>query len=224
MIKICVSGSKGKMGARIIALAKQDARLKVSGEFDTGVDPEPFIKQCDCLVEFTTPQATAEHLILCVKYRKAMVIGTTGLSDSEKEKIKSASSQVPIVFSPNMSIGVNLLFKMVEDASRVLGGEYSVKIDEAHHSHKKDAPSGTAKELARVIKEARGDINIPINSVREGEIVGDHAIVFDSPVDVIRITHSAKARDIFAKGALEAAKFVVGKPVKLYTMQEVLGL
>jgi 4-hydroxy-tetrahydrodipicolinate reductase len=224
MIKICVSGSKGKMGSRIIALAKQDARLKVSGEFDMGADPGPLIKQCDCLVEFSTPQATAEHLLLCVKYKKAMVIGTTGLSDAEKEKIKAAASQVPIVFSPNMSIGVNLLFKMVEDASRVLGGEYNVKIDETHHIHKKDAPSGTAKELARVVKGVKGNVDIPINSIREGEIVGDHTIVFDSPVDVIRITHSAKTRDIFVKGALEAAKFVVGKPVKLYTMQEVLGL
>lgn len=224
MIKICVSGSKGKMGSRIIALSRDDTKIKLVGEFDIGIDPEPFIKQCDCLIEFTTPQATIEHLVLCERHKKSMVIGTTGLSDSEKEKVKIASSKIPIVFSPNMSIGVNLLFKMVNVASRVLGSEYSIKIDEAHHIHKKDAPSGTAKELARIIKEIRVGVDIPINSIREDEIVGDHTITFESPLDTIKITHNAKTRDIFAKGALEAARFVVGKPPRLYTMQEVLGI
>ncbi|MBI4335893.1 MAG: 4-hydroxy-tetrahydrodipicolinate reductase [Candidatus Omnitrophica bacterium] len=224
MIKICVSGSKGKMGSRIIALAEMETKLTVSGEFDVGMDPEPLIKQCDCLIEFTSPQATVEHLLLCVKHRKAMVIGTTGLPDSERERIKAASSMIPIVFSPNMSIGVNLLFKMVGEAARALGAEYNVRIEEAHHIHKKDAPSGTAKEAARIIKDARGNVDIPINSVREDEIVGDHTIAFEGPLDTITIRHSAKTRDIFAKGALEAAKFIVNKPPKVYTMREVLDI
>lgn len=224
MIRICVSGSKGKMGARIIALAKSEASLEVAGDFDIGANPEPFIKGCDALIEFTAPQATMEHLALCEKYKKAMVIGTTGLSDSEKTGIKAAASKIPVVFSPNMSIGVNLLFKMMALAAKTLGKEYNISIDEAHHVHKKDAPSGTAKELAAIARLIDADAKIPINSTREDEIVGDHAVTFESGLDIIKISHSAKTRDIFAKGALEAAKFVVGKPPKLYTMQEVLGI
>jgi len=224
MISICVSGSKGKMGLRILSLAGEDAELKVAGEFDIGMDAEPIIKESDCLIEFTSPEATLEHLSLCGKYKKAMVIGTTGFSDADKRKITEAASEIPIVFSPNMSIGVNLLFKVVGDAGKVLGSGYNVNITEAHHVHKKDSPSGTAKELARRIKETKGDAQIPIEAIREGEIVGNHTVTFDSPWDVITITHNAKTRDIFAKGALAAAKFIVGKPAKLYTMQDVLGI
>ncbi|MCM8781967.1 MAG: 4-hydroxy-tetrahydrodipicolinate reductase, partial [Candidatus Omnitrophica bacterium] len=224
MIKICVSGSKGKMGSRIIALAKNDSAFRISGEFDIGVEPASFIELSDCLIEFTTPEATIAHLALCEKYKKAMVIGTTGLSDDEKNKIKEASRKIPIVFSSNMSIGVNALFKLVENTARLLGPDYTVRIKEAHHVHKKDAPSGTAKTLAQIIKDVNGDIDIPIESIREDEIVGDHIITFESPWDKIELTHSAKTRDIFAKGALEAVRFVVGKPARLYTMQEVLGI
>ncbi len=225
MIKLCISGSKGKMGSRIIDLAKEDPDLNVCSEFDVVEEnPEQFIELCECLIEFTTPQATIEHLELCEKHKKPVVIGTTGLSDEEKKKIEAASKKIPIVFSPNMSIGVNLLFKMVADASKVLGADYSIEIVEAHHSEKKDAPSGTAKELANIVKEAKGKIEVPIESVREGEIVGEHTITFDSPVDVIEITHSAKTRDIFAKGALLAAKFVAIQKPGLYTMKDVLGL
>jgi 4-hydroxy-tetrahydrodipicolinate reductase len=122
MIKICVSGSKGKMGSRILALAKDDKQFAISGEFDVGAEPEPFIKECDCLIEFTTPRATIEHVALCEKHAKAIVIGTTGLSEAEQAKVKEASKNIAIVLSPNMSIAVNLLFKMASDASRVLGG------------------------------------------------------------------------------------------------------
>ena len=225
MIKLCVSGSKGKMGSRIIELAKEDpAGFQLSGEFDVGVEPEPLIEGCDCLVEFTSPQATIEHLALCEKLKKAIVIGTTGLSGAEQEKIKEASKTIPIVFSPNMSVGVNLLFKIVGDAAKALGTEYHVEIVEAHHSNKKDAPSGTAKELARIVKDAEGHVDVPIESVREGEIVGEHTITFEGDMDVIEITHSAKTRDIFAKGALVAAKFVVTKSSGLYSMKDVLAL
>ncbi len=224
MIKICVSGSKGKMGSRIITLSKDDKDIEVSGEFDIDQDPQPPIEACDCLIEFTTPQATLEHLAACEKNKKAMVIGTTGFSDEERDKIKEASAKIPIVFSPNMSIGVNLLFKMVLDAAKILGTEYHVEIVEAHHVNKKDAPSGTAKELERIIKDAKGDIKIPIESVREDEIVGEHTVTFESDLDLIELTHSAKTRDIFARGALEAAKFIVKKPKGLFTMRDVLAL
>ncbi|MDD5423485.1 MAG: 4-hydroxy-tetrahydrodipicolinate reductase [Candidatus Omnitrophica bacterium] len=224
MIKLCVSGSKGKMGSRIVGLAKEDAEFEINGEFDAGVDAGPMIEACDCLIEFTTPQATMEHLALCEENKKAMVIGTTALSAADLEKVKEASAKIPIVLSPNMSIGVNLLFKMIRDSSKILGPDYEVSIVEAHHVHKKDAPSGTAKELARIIKESRGDVKVPIDSVREGEIVGEHTITFESEYDLIEITHSAKTRDIFARGALRAAKFIAGKKNGLFNMKDVLGL
>ncbi len=224
MVKICVSGSKGKMGSRILALAKDDGEFTVSGEFDIGGDPEAGISQCDCLVDFTTPDATIQHLDICEKYKKAMVIGTTGFEHTQNAKIKEASKKIPIVFSPNMSIGVNVLFKMVEGAAKTLGSEYKVEILEAHHAQKKDAPSGTAKELSRIIKDAKGHIDVPIESVRDDEIVGEHTITFESPYDIIELTHSAKTRDIFAKGALEAAKFVSKKQHGLFTMKDALGI
>lgn len=224
MIKICVSGSKGKMGSRIAELAKNDPELELIGEFDIDGEAKPLIEKCDCLIEFTTPKATMEHIALCEKQKKAMVIGTTGLSAEEQEKVKEASAKIPIAFSPNMSIGVNLLFKMVSDAARILGPEYHIEIIEAHHAHKKDAPSGTAKEMARIVKDLKGNIKIPIESVREDEIVGEHTITFESDLDLIEITHSAKTRDIFVHGALKAAKFIVSKPHGLYTMKDVLGI
>ena len=224
MVKIAVSGSNGKMGARIIELAKEDADLEVSGAFDVDGDAQNAIKGCDCLVEFTSPKATIEHLAICAKFKQAMVIGTTGLSEDDKKKIKEASANIPVVLSPNMSAGVNILFKLVEDASKALGGEYEISILEAHHAEKKDAPSGTAKELERIVKAALPDSDVAVSSVREGEIVGEHTITFESDLDLIEITHSAKTRDIFAHGALLAAKFVAGKKSGMFTMKDVLGL
>lgn len=224
MVKICVGGSAGRMGLRISALAKDDADVQVSGEYDIGQDAAPLIGACDCLIEFTSPAATMEHLALCRAAKKAIVIGTTGLSDEERQKVQEAAAEIPVVFSPNMSVGVNLLFKIVKDAAKTLGREYHVSMVEAHHVNKKDAPSGTAKELAAIVKGVEGDVEIPIESVREEDIVGEHTITFESGVDLIEITHSAKTRDIFAKGAIQAAKWVAGKKPGLYTMQQVLGL
>jgi 4-hydroxy-tetrahydrodipicolinate reductase len=224
MIKICVSGSEGKMGSRIIELAKEDPGLEVAAGFDVDGNAELCMAASECLIDFTSPKATMEHLALCEKMKKSIVIGTTGLSEEEKAKIKEASSHIPIVLSPNMSIGVNLLLKLIAEASKVLGKDYEVNIVEAHHAEKKDAPSGTAKEIAKIIKGVRSDVDIPIDSVREGEIVGEHTITFESDVDLLEITHSAKTRDIFAKGALEAAKFVAGKKSGLFTMKDVLNI
>jgi len=224
MVKICVSGSKGKMGSSILELVRADAECEITGEFDIDGDAVTGIEQCECLIEFTSPEATIAHLELCVKGKKAMVIGTTALSDAEREKVSEASKKIPIVLSPNMSIAVNLLFKVVGDAARTLGPEYSIEIVEAHHTQKKDSPSGTAKEIARIIKDAKGDIKVPIESIREDEIVGEHTITFDSLLDTIEFTHSAKSRDIFAAGALKAAKFIATKKSGLFTMNDVLGL
>lgn len=225
MVKIAVSGSKGKMGSRIIDLAKGDPEFQCTGEFDVDGNAADAIKGCDCLIEFTSPEATMEHLAMCEKEKKGIVIGTTGLSEEQRNKIKEASANIPVVISPNMSVGVNLLFNLVKTASKVLGSEYEISILEAHHAEKKDAPSGTAKELEKIVKSIKGEeTDVVISSVREGEIVGEHTITFESDADLIEITHSAKTRDIFVKGALQAAKFIAGKKGGLFTMKDVLAL
>ena len=238
MIKIGISGFCGRMASRIFELAKKDSEVEVvfgleaRGHKDIGktkdgviiTDNPQDIENCDCLIEFSTPQATVEHLDYLVKFKKCAVIGTTGLSSSEIEKIESASKIIPIVFSPNTSIGVNLLFKLVDIASSILK-DYKVYIKEAHHIHKKDAPSGTAKKILEIINNRGFNIDIKdIEAKREDEIVGDHKIIFESEFDRLEIFHSAKSRDIFAKGALLAVKWIVNKEPKLYSMSEVLGL
>ncbi len=234
MIKLVVSGACGKMGSRIISLASADREIKVIlglekkdhsmigkmvGEIKISDTPEE-IKDTDVLVEFTNPQATLEHLNFALKYKKPVVIGTTGLSDEQKEIVKRASEDIPIVFSPNMSVAVNLLFRLTKEAAEILS-DYSANITEAHHIHKKDAPSGTAKRLVEIVREEGLEIK-DIKSIREDEIVGDHEIILDSAFDTIKLSHSAKTRDIFAKGALEAVKWVVNKRNGLYSMDDVL--
>ncbi len=236
MIKLGVSGAMGKMGGRILALAAEDRDFKLTlaleklghpllGEKVSGLEAvshQEMIRDIDVLIDFTLPEATLQHLEQCLKFKKAIVIGTTGFSEEQKGRILEVAKKIAVVFSPNMSIGVNLLFELVREASRQLPRDYSVGIQEAHHVHKKDAPSGTAKFLAQIAREERGEIDIAINSVREGEIIGDHEVVFDSPWDTIKLSHHAKTRDIFAKGALEAARFVAAKKKGLFEMQDVL--
>ncbi len=238
MIKLAVSGCHGRMGQRITYLALEDKLFKVTTLFEHKDHPkakEPIeniaistdssaLKNCKVLIEFTTPQATLEHLEACAKYKVGMVIGTTGLNEAQIKKIKSTSKKIPIVFSSNMSVGVNVLFKLTELAAKKLGQTYSMKIIEAHHIHKKDAPSGTAKTLAQVAEAASKQKIQDIQSIREGEIIGDHTIFFESGEDLLSIAHHAKTRDIFAKGALVAAKFVAKKKTGLFDMQDVLGL
>jgi 4-hydroxy-tetrahydrodipicolinate reductase len=185
-------------------------------------DNSDLIKEAEVLIEFTTPVATMAHLKDCLQYRKAMVIGTTGLNVSQIDQIKEAGREIPIVFSPNMSVGVNIFFRLMQEAAKNLPADYLVKIVESHHIHKKDAPSGTAKQLAQIVKEARGGEVKDIQSIREGEIVGDHRVFFDGPFDTIELRHSAKTRDIFAQGALVAAKWIANKKPGFYNMQDVL--
>lgn len=238
MIKIGVSGALGRMGRRVINLAKNEKDLEVVfglerkghpqiGEIFEGVkiveNPEE-IKKCDCLVEFSAPEATLEHLPYLVKFKKPAVIGTTGFSQREIEKIKEASQDIGIVFSPNMSISVNLFFKLIKEAAKILKG-YKVYIEEAHHIHKKDAPSGTAKKIAEILNEYGFGIKIEdIKAIREDEITGDHKVIFESNFDKLELFHSAKTRDIFAQGALLAARWIVEKEAGLYSMEDVLFL
>ncbi len=239
MINLAISGCLGRMGQSIIRLALQDKKFTIKTLLESKNHPQIHekinnlsistdiaqIKECTVLIEFTTPEATMQNLKACVEYGIKMVIGTTGLTAEQIEEIKKASLKVPIVFSSNMSVGVNILFKLTEIAAQKTGQSYSMRITEAHHIHKKDAPSGTAKTLAQIAEKA-GDRDVEkIDSIREGEIVGDHDVLFESEEDILTLRHHAKSRDIFAKGALVAAKFIAGKRKPgLFNMQDVLGL
>lgn len=235
MAKIIVNGAAGKMGQRITALAKQ-AGVDVVCGLESADHPKinqdvegvkvvfdySQIANCDCVIDFSAPAATVNLLPEVIKHKKSIVIGTTGLDQAQQEKIKEASKEIPVVFSPNMSIGVNVLFKLVKEASAILKG-YNIYLEEAHHIHKKDAPSGTAKKIVEIINSEGFSVkNEEVKAIREDEIVGDHKIVFESDVDKVELFHSAKTRDIFAQGAVVAAGWIVGKPVGLYSMDEVL--
>lgn len=232
MIKLGIVGACGKMGARIVQLAKQDPGLKVTVALEQKNHPKigsrideaivtadyTEIHNCDCLIDFTVAEATRDFIDIAKEYKKPLVIGTTGLDEKDRMKLGELAKTFPIVYSPNMSVGVNILFKLVKEAAELLK-DYNVNIIEAHHIHKKDAPSGTAKKLAEIINRS----DVPIAPIREGEIVGDHRVIFESEVDKIELFHSAKTRDIFAQGALLAAKFVVNKKTGLFDMQDVLA-
>ncbi len=238
MIKLAISGALGRMGTRIYALSKEDKIFQATALLEYSAHPNinakidgitvtsnpTALKDSHVLIEFTTPDATIVHLKECVKYGVKMIIGTTGLSGEQIAEIKKASKKIPIVFSSNMSVGVNLVFNLIRRAAEKTGSAYDIRLTEAHHIHKKDAPSGTAKTMAQIAEEVSGKKVSDIKSIREGEIIGDHEMIFESDVDTITISHSAKTRDIFAKGALVAAKFLVKKKTGLFDMGDVLGL
>jgi len=238
------------MGSAIINCCRDDKDVKISGLVEgvnspsqgkivEGVkirsDIETASGNCDCLIEFTNSQATLEHL---AKISIPAVIGTTGFSEEQIKKIGEFSKKIPVVFSPNMSKGVNLLFSLSETASRKLPG-YEVEIVEAHHNRKKDAPSGTAKKIAEIINEgknfnviygregntgARKKEEIGIHAVRAGDIVGEHTVIFAGPGECFELVHKAYSRNCFAQGAIDAAKWLIGKSPGLYTMSDVLGI
>jgi len=238
MIKLAVSGCQGRMGQRITALALKDKVFKISALLENKNRPDvplmssnipvnfddSALKGSKVLIEFTTPDATMEHLKSCQKYGVNMVIGTTGLSKAQIAQIKKASSKIAIVFSSNMSVGVNLVFSLIAKAAKVTGKNYSMRLVETHHIHKVDAPSGTAKTMAEIAEQSSKSKVKKIDSIREGEVIGDHTITFESDVDLISIRHNAKTRDIFAEGSLVAAKFLGSKKKGLFNMQDVLGL
>lgn len=238
MIKLAISGCQGRMGQRILDLALRDKSFKVSCLLEhkgrPGVLSSTFglpvsfnsdaLKGSDVLIEFTSPEATMENLKACQKYGVKMAIGTTGLSKEQIAQIKKASAKIPIVFSSNMSVGVNLVFALIRQTARVTGKNYAMHLTETHHVHKKDAPSGTAKTMAEIAEEHSKSKVANVDSIREGEVIGDHELIFDSPVDRISISHHAKTRDIFAEGSLVAAKFLAKQKKGLFNMQDVLGL
>ena len=265
VLNIAIAGSSGRMGRALLeaVAAAPDMRLtaaleragspylqKDAGEMlgaPCGIriteDVASVLSGTDVLIDFTRPEGTLAHLAACRAARVKMVIGTTGFSVKQKEAFEAASDDIPIVLAPNMSVGVNLTFKLLELAAAVLGDGYDVEIVEAHHRHKVDAPSGTALRMGEVIARTlgrelsevavygregntgeRATATIGFSTVRGGDIVGDHTVIFAGTGERIEISHKASSRTTFAEGALRAARFLAGKQRGMFDMQDVLGL
>ena len=235
MIKLGIAGVCGKMGKRIFELACYDKDFEIAlalerkgipqigkelGKIKISSSPDGMFL-IDVFVDFTSTEGVDVNLDYVARYKKSLVLGTTGLSDAQIKKVQEISHLVPVVFSPNMSVGVNVLFEILPEIAKKLGPDYSIEIVEAHHKAKKDAPSGTAKKFAQGLADATKK-EIPTHAIRLGDIIGDHTIIFCGNSERIEIKHQAHSRDLFAIGALKAAKWVFGKPAGLYSMQDVL--
>ena len=222
-MKIAINGACGRMG-QAVEKAAGEAKIDVAEKIDVlkadGIS-RTLTKKVDALVDFSTPEAALERLAECVKAKTPAVICTTGFSDAQKAEIAAAAKKIPVVFSSNMSVGVNLLFKRVPEIAKTLGPSYDIDIIETHHRFKKDAPSGTAKTLAERIEAATGR-KPNMHAVRSGDVVGDHRVIFGTLGDSIEIIHRASTRDIFAKGSIEAAKWATSAKPGLYTMLDVI--
>jgi len=258
MVKVIVCGACGRMGRRIIDILSQDEDTELVGAIEakthkalgTQVTPEvkvtdnlgKIIDRAEVVIDFTSPQASLENLEVASRFKKPMVIGATGHTEQEKKLVIEKTKTIPLLMAPNMSLGVNLLFKLVDRVARVLKG-YDVEIIEAHHNRKKDAPSGTAARLAENIAQAlnlnlkeagvygrkgmvgpRKPQEIGMHAVRAGDIVGEHTIIFAGMGERLELTHRAHSRDCFARGAVEAAKWIIRQPLGFYDMQDFLGL
>ena len=263
-LRLAIAGASGRMGRTLVeaALAAPDlqitAALDRAGSHDLGADCAAFLgrgtgvtigadlaalEAADVLIDFTRPEGTLEHLRVCSELGVKLVIGTTGFDAAGKEAIAAAAHKTAVVFSPNMSVGVNATFKLLEVAARILSSGYDVEILEAHHRHKVDAPSGTALKMGEVIAEAQGrrleDVavyareghtgerrtgSIGFAALRGGDIVGDHTVMFAGIGERIEITHRSTSRMGYATGSLRAARFVASRDKGLFDMADVLGL
>jgi 4-hydroxy-tetrahydrodipicolinate reductase len=266
MIRVAVVGAAGRMGKTLIqavtaadgmsltaATEQPDSTLvgvdagELAGVGKLGVivshSLTKVVDDFDVVIDFTGPAATMVHLGVCRQHGKALIIGTTGLDDKQKQAITDAGTEIPIVFAPNMSVGVNLCFRLLQLAARVMGDDADVEIVEAHHRHKVDAPSGTALRMGEVVAEALGrDLKevavygregqmgprdrktIGFETIRAGDVVGEHTVWFATEGERVEITHKASSRMTFAKGAVRAAAWVAGKEKGLFDMQDVLDL
>jgi len=240
-INVLLNGAKGRMGQAITAAAVT-ADAVITSACDQGDDPAAHIAECDVVIDFSFHEATPPLARLAAEYGKPMVIGATGHTAEERTAILESAKTIPMVWAGNFSIGVNVLFHLVGKAARLLSPEYEAEIIEMHHHSKLDAPSGTAERLIEQVLEARGwerdavrhgregqagarpNEEIGVHAVRGGSIVGDHQVLFAGPHERVTLAHHAEDRGIFARGALHAAKWVIGKPAGRYNMEDVLGL
>jgi 4-hydroxy-tetrahydrodipicolinate reductase len=212
------------MGQTVAELAGRDPELEIVARCDCGDSIEAGMQLCDVAIDFSAADASEEICRLAKQSKRPLVIGTTGHTAGQKSCIEATAASVPIVFASNFSVGVNALFWLSRRAAKLLGENFRVGIVETHHRMKKDAPSGTAKTLAEILKIETHGAEIPIRSIREGEVVGEHAVTFSGPGEQLELVHKAESRETFASGALAAAKWVVNQPPSLYSMQDVLGL
>ncbi len=243
MTKIAINGSNGRMGQALIEAVKLNPNVSQGSILNRGDDIKRVLKDFDVLIDFTRPEATLDALSICQSAGKAMVIGTTGFSDDALKVIDQASSDIPIVFAPNMSVGVNLTLKLLETTAKVIGTDSNIEIVEAHHRHKVDAPSGTALKMGEIIANALGrDLSecavygregkegprdrqtIGFSSIRGGDVVGEHTVTFFMEGERVEITHKASSRMTYANGAVKASQWLTNQPNGLYSMQDVLDL
>ncbi|PYF78383.1 dihydrodipicolinate reductase [Marinomonas alcarazii] len=265
-MRVAVIGASGRMGKNLItaihdasdvtlgaAILKPGSSLvgadagEIAGLGKLGIAAVESLADCvndfDVLIDFTTPSLTLENAAFCAKHKKAIVVGTTGLNDEEKAALNECAQQSPMVFAPNMSVGLNLTLKLLATAAQILGDDYDVEIVEAHHRHKVDSPSGTALRMGEVVAEALGrDLKecavygregqigartqkeIGFETIRAGDVVGEHSVWFATEGERIEIVHKASSRMTFAKGAVRAASWLEGKSSGMYDMQDVLNL
>jgi 4-hydroxy-tetrahydrodipicolinate reductase len=243
MTKIIINGSKGRMGQALVNCAPQHRGLELAAKIDAGDDLAAVIGQADVVIDFSSHAATVAVATLCAKHGKALVIGTTGHSDTDVFEIRKLAKEIPMVWASNFSTGVNTLFWLTRKAAEILGPNFDLEVVEMHHRLKKDAPSGTAKSLAEILADVRKlhlneaarhgragivgertQSEIGVHSIRGGDVVGDHTVIFANTGERVELTHKASSRDTFANGALRAAAWVVKQKPGIYDMQDVLGL
>ena len=243
MTRIAINGYKGKMGQALIAAGNLSTNAELCVQLDKGDNVKYSLKDFDVLIDFSRPKATLSAISVCRDAGKAMVIGTTGVSDDELGIIHQASSDIPIVFAPNMSIGVNLTLKLLETTAKVIGADSNIEIVEAHHRHKVDAPSGTALKMGEVIantlgrdlsecavygregtEEPRDRKTIGFSSIRGGDVVGEDTVTFFMEGERVEITPKASSRMPYANGAVKACQWLTNQENGLYSMQDVLDL
>jgi 4-hydroxy-tetrahydrodipicolinate reductase len=243
MTRVVLTGSKGRMGQALLACAPLHLDLQVVGQVDLGDDLGALMSEADVIVDFSAPDATLATATLCAQHGKALILGTTGHAAALQGQIARLAERIPIVWSANYSTGVNTLFWLTRKAAEILGPSFDLEVVEMHHRLKKDAPSGTARTLAEILAQVRGQqldqvarhgreglvgprtpTEIGLHSLRGGDVVGDHTVVFATNGERVELTHKAASRETFAHGALRAAQWVVKQKPGLYTMQDVLGL
>ena len=222
-VRVLLIGAAGRMGKTVLDLAQGDAEIEIAAQCDLGDSIESPMGNCDVAIDFSQADSIDEICGAALQHGKSLVIGTTGHSQQQRKTIEETAHSVPIVLASNFSVGVNVLLWLTQKAAELLGSAFNPEIVETHHKMKKDAPSGTAKTLAEILKAVRNS-EIPIESIREGDVVGEHIIIFSGPGESLELKHRAENRGIFALGALRAAKWIVYKPPGRYSMQDVLGL
>jgi len=244
MPNLLITGQSGRMGQALMQAAAADPDSTVTATHDVGQDLDAAVQKADCIIDFTVHSFTAQVVEAALKHGTRLVIGTTGHSDEEREMIRKAAEKLPIVFASNYSVGVNTLFWLTRHAARILTQDrFDIEVTEMHHRHKIDSPSGTARTLLEILNEETGttykdDVThgrlgnigprpqreIGMHTLRGGDVVGDHTVMFAADGERVELTHKASSRLTFAAGAVRAAKWLESQPAGLYDMQDVLGL